>query len=460
MRFTLSAAGSGGPPRWLYLFTFQAAWLASPAGVPTVGGVKSDDLWRALTRPGFVLSVWPWRSVAYLATTVPVGWAALIVLVVLVGVGVVTAVLVVGIALLLGAVLLGVPLGELERWRLRLMLPAPIRGPHRRPARPGLGGWLATRLREPATWKELGYLIVLAFVLWPADLILVSMSLTAVVLLLGAPLLLELRPGQAYDLGPWEITDPDVAWVLVPVGLVFAALTAYVLALVAGAQAALARYLLGPSAEEELVEVGRSRGRLVDAFEAERRRIERDLHDGAQQRLVALTMNLGEAQLHTPADALAAQPLAQAREHAGQALSELRELIRNIHPKVLSDHGLPAALADVAERCAVPVQVTVALPERLPDPVESAVYFAACEALTNVDKHSLARWATVDCRLDGDTLVLEVTDDGVGGADPAAGTGLTGLADRLAVVDGTVSLSSPADRGTTLRMEIPCHPSR
>jgi signal transduction histidine kinase len=426
--------------------------------------MEPDDLWRALTRPGYVLSAWPWRSLAYLATTVPVGWGVLIVLVVLVGVGVVTAVLVVGIALLLAAVLLGVPVGEAERWRLRLMTPARVRDPHRRPARPGLGGWLATRLREPATWKELGYVVVLSLVLWPADLILVSMSLPAAVLLVGAPLWLRLEPEQGYALGRWQITDPDVAWVLVPVGIVFTALAAYLVALAAGAQAALARYLLAPSAEEslgaELVEVGRSRGRLVDAFEAERRRIERDLHDGAQQRLVALTMNLGEAQLHTPAEAPAAHPLTQAREQAGQALSELRELIRNIHPKVLSDHGLAAALADVADRCAVPVQMTVALPHRLPDPVESAAYFAACEALTNVDKHSLAERATVDCRLDGDTLVLEVTDDGVGGAAPAAGSGLTGLADRLAVVDGTVSLSSPAGRGTTLRMEIPCQPSR
>jgi signal transduction histidine kinase len=426
--------------------------------------MEPDDLWRALTRPRFVLSRWPWRSLAYLATTVPVGWGALIVLVLLVGVGVVTAVLVVGIALLLGAVLLGVPVGEVERRRLRLMTPVPVHGVHRRPARPGLGGWLVTRLREPATWKELGYVVVLSLVLWPVDLILVSLSLPAVVLLLGAPLWLRLQPEQAYAFGPWQITDPDVAWVLVPVGFVFTALAAYVLTLAAGAQAALARYLLAPSAEEalgaELVEVGRSRGRLVDAFEAERRRIERDLHDGAQQRLVALTMNLGEAQLHTPTEAPAAQPLAQAREQAGQALSELRELIRNIHPKVLGDHGLAAALADVADRCAVPVQMTVALPERLPDPVESAAYFAACEALTNVDKHSLAERATVDCRLDGDTLVLEVVDDGVGGAAPAAGSGLTGLADRLAVVDGTVSLSSPAGRGTTLRMEIPCRPSR
>jgi signal transduction histidine kinase len=234
---------------------------------------------------------------------------------------------------------------------------------------------------------------------------------------------------------------------------------AYPITAWAGARSALARAILAPPEPEldrRLVEVTRSRARLVDAFELDRRRIERDLHDGAQQRLVSLTVALGLARLDLAPGSAAAAQVDTAHEQARQALAELRELVRGVHPQVLTDRGLPAAVADVADRSPVKVTTDVVLPGRLPAGVEVAAYFAVCEALANAAKHSRAAQASVHGRLVGEVLVLQVEDDGVGGADPAAGSGLTGLADRVAVVDGRVLLSSPAGGPTRLRVEIPC----
>jgi len=202
--------------------------------------------------------------------------------------------------------------------------------------------------------------------------------------------------------------------------------------------------------------VTRSRARLVDAFEVERRRIERDLHDGAQQRLVALSMHLGLARLELPAGSPAAEPLAAAHELAKQALTELRELIHGVHPKILTDRGLVAAVEDVAAGAPLPVRLHLRLDRRLPAPVEVTAYFVVVEALANVAKHSGATGADVSAAVTGGRLLLDVRDDGRGGADPAGGSGLTGLADRVAAVGGTVALSSPPGGPTLLHVEIPC----
>ena len=234
---------------------------------------------------------------------------------------------------------------------------------------------------------------------------------------------------------------------------------AYPITAWAGARSALAKAILAPpelELDRRLVEVTRSRARLVDAFELDRRRIERDLHDGAQQRLVALTVALGLARLDLAPGSAAAAQVDTAHEQARQALAELRELIRGVHPQVLADRGLPAAVADAADRSPVKVGTDVVLPRRLPAGIEAAAYFAVCEALANVAKHSRASRASVRGRLVDDVLVLEVTDDGVGGAVPAGGTGLAGLSDRVAVVDGRLLLSSPAGGPTLVRVEIPC----
>lgn len=240
----------------------------------------------------------------------------------------------------------------------------------------------------------------------------------------------------------------------------------YALALLAGAHGAVARALLSDDASArlraELVEVSRSRARLVDAFEAERRRIERDLHDGAQQRLVALTLQLGMARLDLPPDSPAATAVATAHEQAKELMAELRRVIRGIHPRTLTDHGLPAALRELADHTPIPVEVHADIPRRPPAAVEATAYFVAAEALSNVVKHSGAARASITATMRHDTLTVDVWDDGLGGADPERGTGLTGLADRASVVDGRLYVSSPPGGPTLIRVELPCnvHPNR
>jgi signal transduction histidine kinase len=204
-----------------------------------------------------------------------------------------------------------------------------------------------------------------------------------------------------------------------------------------------------------LEELRASRARLVEAGDAERRRLERDLHDGAQSRLVALTLLLRAARTRAAPNAELEGMLDTAVQELQTSLSELRELARGIHPAVLSDRGLEPALQALAARAPVPVTVQADGDERLPAPVESAAYFVVSEALTNVAKYAEATQATVSVRHLNGSLTVEVVDDGVGGADSGQGSGLRGLADRVAALDGTLSLESPAGRGTRLRAEIP-----
>jgi signal transduction histidine kinase len=207
----------------------------------------------------------------------------------------------------------------------------------------------------------------------------------------------------------------------------------------------------------KVAELRASRTRIVEAGFEERRRVERDLHDGAQQRLVALTMSLRlvRAKFETDPEA-AAELLDEAMEELNEATRELRELARGIHPAVLSDRGLEAALSGLADRSPVPVEIVETPSERLPAPVESATYFVVAEALTNVARYAEAEEATVRVsRVDG-TVEVEVHDDGVGGADPSTGTGLRGLEDRVSALEGRLLITSPEGEGTTVVARIPC----
>ena len=200
-----------------------------------------------------------------------------------------------------------------------------------------------------------------------------------------------------------------------------------------------------------------ARQRILAAADEERRRIERDLHDGAQQRLVAmtLTLRLAEARLTSDPES-AAQLVRQAREEAQLAIDELRELARGIHPALLSDRGLGAALEALATRAPVPVQVSgVPSSDQLCQAVEAAAYFVTAEALTNVAKYAHATEAFVHLSLVDDCLHLEVRDDGVGGADPSTGSGLRGLRDRVDALDGHLQVDSPPGGGTILTVELP-----
>jgi signal transduction histidine kinase len=199
-----------------------------------------------------------------------------------------------------------------------------------------------------------------------------------------------------------------------------------------------------------------SRQRILDAADAERRRIERDLHDGAQQRMVAVAMTLGLAESRMETDpASAAKLIAQAREEAQLAVKELRELARGIHPALLSERGLGPALEALASRAPIPVEVNGVPTEPLKPAVEAAAYFVTAEALTNVAKYAQASEACVDLALDDGRLRLVVSDDGCGGADPATGSGLRGLSDRIEALDGSLEVDSPPGEGTTVTVHIP-----
>ncbi|WP_075030977.1 sensor histidine kinase [Streptomyces mirabilis] len=415
-----------------------------------------------MSRPGFLLSPWPWRAVAYLLSGVVAGIAVLVAIATLVAVGGVLAMVLVGLPLLAVTALVGVPVASAERRRLRLIDRDPAPGAHREPAEPGPWSWFTTRLREQLTWRELGHALLFAGLLWPAEALVVTVALAFPLSMTFTPLLMATVGGgrEAKVLKQWTVTSWPTAFGIAVLGVILLALGAYVLGVAAGARAELTRLLIAPRDAElgaKVIELTRSRVRLVDAFETERRRIERDLHDGAQQRLVALTMTLGLARLDAQPGPLADQ-LAKAHEEAGKALAELRELIHGIHPKVLADYGLEAAVADAADRSAVPVDVDLELPGRLPQAVEAAAYFVVCEALANVAKHSGADRARVAGGHADGRLSLEVRDDGRGGAAAGGGTGLTGLTDRVSVLDGRLSLSSPPGGPTLLRVEIPCDP--
>lgn len=390
----------------------------------------------------FFLSGWPWRSLAYVAGTVVVATA-------------------VGFAMLPvmlfppALVLAGLPVGALERRRLSLLNGVPAGSPHA--AAPS--GWLRRRLGEGATWRELGYTLCLLSALVVVDLI-GLFALFVALLLLCLPLLVMLHGMVQLHLrlGSMIIDSPGKALIAAGgVGLPAVIITIYALCVLAGAQAAFARWLLTPTDAERAEELAASRTRLVDAFEAERRRIERDLHDGAQQHLVLLSMKLGLAELELgDVDPRAGELVGEAHQQARQALAAIREQIHGIHPQVLADFGLRAAVEELADRCPIAVRLDLDVEPRPTAAVESTAYFFVSEAVTNAVRHAQADRVTVSGRIADGRLRLAVTDNGRGGADASRGSGLRGLADRVAVMDGTLDVISPAGGPTTLRMELPC----
>ena len=243
-------------------------------------------------------------------------------------------------------------------------------------------------------------------------------------------------------------------------GIVLLLAAPWLTAAVGALDARAARALLGPSRAEELQlrveQLTHTRAGAVDAADAERRRLERDLHDGTQQRLVSLAIRLGMARA-APADAAHAHlVIAEAHEETKAALSELRNLIRGLHPPVLEDRGLDAALSGVTARMPIPVRLTVDVSRRPPPTIEAVAYFVVSEGLTNITKHAQATQAEVFVQRAGDRLHIIVSDDGAGGAAPDGGTGLAGLAKRAESVDGTFEIASPPGGPTLLTVDLPC----
>jgi signal transduction histidine kinase len=227
----------------------------------------------------------------------------------------------------------------------------------------------------------------------------------------------------------------------------------------AGAAAALAleNERLEAELKARVAELQVSRAKVIEVGFAERRALERNLHDGAQQRLVALSLQLGlaKSKLRTDPD-IAERILEGARVELASALEELRELARGIHPAILTDRGLPAALEALAGRAPVPVEIEKVPEGRMPTSVEAVAYFVVAESLTNMAKYADAEYATVRILRENGYAVVEIEDNGIGGADPSAGSGLRGLADRLAALDGRLEVDSPPGVGTTVRARIPC----
>ncbi|MCG3754842.1 sensor domain-containing protein [Amycolatopsis sp. Poz14] len=400
------------------------------------------------------------RSAAYLLSGVPLGVGCLLVIVATAGAGVALLPVAIGVVPLILLCQLGIPVARVERRRLGWVSPGPVRAALRSSC---AGGWWRrskARLRERVTWQELGYTALLATLLWVFDLIVVLVGVVLPGAMIAAPLVVALSPSEWVPSGAAMVRS-GLVWAIVPLGAAVLAAAVFVLPAAAGARARVSRAMLEPARggdELELVEVRRSRARMVDQHEAERRRIERDLHDGAQQRLTSLAMVLGLARTQLDGGSGPGALVDRAHTEAKLALAELGDLIRGIHPKILSDRGLDAALGDLADRCALPVRVDTAVGTRLPDSAESAAYYAVSEALTNVVKHSGADRAEVVARYQQGVLLVEIRDNGRGGADQEGGGGLSGLADRASVVGGTVALSSPPGGPTVVRVRIPSEP--
>jgi signal transduction histidine kinase len=300
--------------------------------------------------------------------------------------------------------------------------------------------WLLT---DPATWRDLLWTLVNV----PVGVALGALPAFGVVVGLGGLLSgVWLHGGHARELGFF-------------LGLLLAGVLAGPRILKAHAQFSAA--LLAPTRKEldaQLGQLNESRSQVVDASAAELRRIERDLHDGAQARLVSLGMSIGLAEQVLRGDPdLALKLLAEARESSGQALTDLRHLVRGIHPPVLAERGLDGAVRALALTLPLPVDLRIELPGRPPAPVESAAYFAIAEVLANVVKHSAARSAWVQLEYSSQArLIAIIGDDGTGGAVPRIGGGLRGIERRLAAFDGVIAVTSPVGGPTVVTMELPC----
>jgi signal transduction histidine kinase len=348
-----------------------------------------------------------------------------------------------------------------ERARLSLMLGVGIPG---WPAGTRAGyRWLIIPRRrmlvERATWGEIGY----AFLRLPVSAVTVTLSVATWatgLVMLTLPAYNSSLPNGGATIGNMVVHRSAVLAASALIGFALLLAAPQLTRGLAVMDAAMSRRLLGPPSDlaARVAELEHSRERVVDAAEAERRRIERDLHDGAQQRLVALAMELGRAKAKFADDLDATRELVdQAHAQAKEALTELRNLVRGVHPPVLTERGLDAALSGLAALCPVPVEVHVDVPVRPKSTVEAVAYFVVAEALTNVAKHSRASHAKVVVEGHGypGTLTVMVSDDGIGGADIQS-PGLAGLADRASGVDGRLSVESPAGGPTIIAAELPC----
>jgi signal transduction histidine kinase len=402
----------------------------------------------------------PLRRLVYLMLSFVLGLTWFLVLVIGLSLGFSLAITLVGIPLLIGMLWAIRWMAQIERACVHGLIGVDVSAHYRRPKSPGLGSQIMARLGDPQTWKDLVYLVAQ----FPLGILWFTIAVTLVCLSAGmtfAPLWYWAVP-DGIDVAFWQIDTLPEALVAVPVGLLFGWVTWHVANGLGALHGAWARLLLASSPDPELTarvdEMRSSQARIIEAADEARRRIERDLHDGAQQRLVALSLKLGMARkrLESPDGGETAGLLvAEAHEESKLALAELRDLARGIHPAILTERGLGPAIEELASRAPIPVTVEEVPDGRMAPSAEAAAYFVVAECLANVAKYAQAHEATVRARREVGRVVVEVADNGVGGADPASGSGLRGLADRVEALDGALTVRSIAGAGTTVRAEIP-----
>ncbi|GAA2036741.1 sensor histidine kinase [Catenulispora yoronensis] len=410
------------------------------------------------------------RQQGYLVASFLGAFAVLLFVCVTITAGSVLLLVAVGLPLLLVAMAALRRFSRRERRRILNLTGERIPSPYRTPRPTGRPtARLLAHVSEAATWRDLVHLVV-ASALGAAWFAVVATTWALALGALSVPFWYRYLPHHRIPLmhlsgNEFYVSSTPGVIAFAAVGFVFMwFLGPALLELATRTQTGLGRALLGlsrPELDRREEALRSTRSQAISAAEAERRRIERDLHDGAQQRLVALAMDLGRAKSKLKSGSeedseAAARLVAEAHEGVKLALSELRDLARGIHPAVLTDRGLDAALSALAGRSPIPVEVDAALPGRPSPEVESAAYFVASEALANMAKHAHASRAWIDLEYRDGALRMSVGDDGVGGAEAHAGGGLAGLGDRIAPLDGILSVSSPIGGPTQIIMEIPC----
>ena len=401
----------------------------------------------------------PWLALVFMISSFVVGLFWFIVLATLLSAGGGLAVTLIGLPILVGAMYAWIGGAKAERWRVGALLRAEIRDPYK-PVPVGSSFWqhIWTRMKDVHTWLDLLYLFLL-FPIGVAEFVIATVIVSVPLTFAAMPFWYWIE--VSHSIGPgWDVNSLTESLAVALIGIPLLLLMPYVLVGVGRGHALLAKALLGTNREQELTErvdhLTVSRTQAVDVSLTERRRIERDLHDGAQQHLVKLAMDLGMAREKMETDPEAAQALvAEAHEESKRALVEIRNLVRGIHPAVLTDRGLDAAVSALAGRSMIPVSVDVRLDERPSEAIESAAYFVVAEALTNIARHSQATEALVRIYRLGTRLLVEVIDNGVGGARIDKGTGLSGLADRVGALDGRLTVDSPEGGPTTVRADLP-----
>jgi signal transduction histidine kinase len=417
--------------------------------------------------PGFFTAPFrlrTWKETAYAVVALPLGVAWFTIFLTLGTTSLSLIVFVVGLPLLAATLWLARVASRAQREVAGALLSTAIPGP----PTPAMEGRPFRRFLQPlvdlATWRAVVYLLVFAFpiglVLFLAAVILWCVAICCATTPLWYFFIPPEHRGDVY----WDGVDTAWEWiVIVGCGILLVFVTPWIIRALTAFDLLLMRALLGPThreLERAAAASAEQRDHAVAAAAGDRRQIERDLHDGAQARLVSLAVDLGRARRRLEEGGSsdeASELVRSAHEEAKQALAEIRDLARGIHPAVLTDRGLDAALSSLAARSPVPVSLRSEIgSERPPEQVESAAYFVVAEALTNVAHHSRAQHAAVSVVRDDGVLVIEVRDDGVGGADATGGSGLVGLRDRVGAVGGTLVVESPPGGPTAITAVLPC----